>query len=71
MSRVPSNEQIEARAYELYIERGGADGHDVEDWLAAEEELNQRHAEVEAVFDQEKPETAKLGYAATASSRRK
>jgi ribosomal protein L7/L12 len=32
-------EQIAARAYERYLERGGRDGHDVEDWLAAEAEL--------------------------------
>jgi hypothetical protein len=71
MSRVPSNEQIEARAYEIYMERGGETGHELDDWLAAEKELHQRHEEVEAIFEQEKPETAKLGYAATASSRRK
>jgi hypothetical protein len=53
------------------MERGGETGHELDDWLAAEKELHQRHEEVEAIFEQEKPETAKLGYAATASSRRK
>lgn len=71
MSKQPSNEQIEARAYEIYLERGREDGHDVDDWIAAEKELSRRQREVEAVFEQEEPESKKLGYAATASSRRK
>jgi len=32
-------EQIRLRAYELYLARGGEDGHDVEDWLEAEAEI--------------------------------
>lgn len=32
-------ERIEARAYELYLERGGGDGAAMEDWLAAEREM--------------------------------
>jgi len=32
-------EQIERRAYELYLESGYVDGRDVENWLTAEEEL--------------------------------
>ena len=35
----PTREEIELRAHQIYIERGGADGHDVEDWLQAEREL--------------------------------
>jgi hypothetical protein len=31
---------IARRAYERYCERGCEDGHDVEDWLAAERDLN-------------------------------
>ena len=30
---------VKKRAYELYQERGMEDGHDVEDWLRAEEEV--------------------------------
>jgi hypothetical protein len=37
----PSREHIAARAYELYLERGGGDGGEIEDWLLAEEELSQ------------------------------
>ena len=37
----PANAGTRARrAYELYLARGGAHGHDVEDWLQAERELN-------------------------------
>ena len=32
-------DQIRMRAYELYEARGYVDGHDVEDWYQAEEEL--------------------------------
>lgn len=31
--------RIAARAYELYLARGGADGLAMDDWLAAEREL--------------------------------
>lgn len=36
----PDPDRIARRAYELYRERGGADGAALEDWLAAEQELN-------------------------------
>jgi DUF2934 family protein len=39
-NRKPTREQIESRAYELYLQRGGEDGNDLTDWLQAEEELN-------------------------------
>ncbi len=32
-------EEIRVRAYELYLERGGQDGFDQEDWRRAEEEI--------------------------------
>ncbi len=32
-------DQIRARAYELYEERGKEDGHDLEDWVRAEAEV--------------------------------
>jgi hypothetical protein len=46
--RIPSREAVERRAYEIYIERGSVEGHDQEDWFAAEEELMGRAEEVEA-----------------------
>ena len=38
---VLDRERLAARAYELYLARGGGDGQAVEDWLAAERELRQ------------------------------
>jgi hypothetical protein len=32
---------IRFRAYELYQQRGGEEGHAVEDWLQAEEDISQ------------------------------
>ena len=32
-------EKIEFRAYELYQHRGGAPGHEFQDWLQAEQEI--------------------------------
>ena len=37
----PTEEQIRFRAYELYVERGRADGQDIEDWFQAEKELTE------------------------------
>ena len=31
--------EVARRAFELYCARGGQDGHDVDDWLMAESEL--------------------------------
>lgn len=35
----PSSAEIAKRAFEIYCERGGLDGSDVQDWLQAEREL--------------------------------
>jgi hypothetical protein len=37
----PTNAEIAARAYELFVKRGRNDGSDVADWLQAESELIQ------------------------------
>ena len=38
----PQNEQqIRERAYEIYLARGGQDGDEVSDWIAAERELTE------------------------------
>ena len=42
----PTREDIELRAYQIYIERGCADGHDVDDWLQAEHELSEKYANI-------------------------
>ena len=36
-------DQIRARAFQLYEQRGRDDGHDLNDWLQAEAELSQVH----------------------------
>jgi hypothetical protein len=44
----PAKDEIEERAYEIFLVRGAQDGDDVTDWLAAEKELR-REARREAV----------------------
>jgi hypothetical protein len=39
----PIREEIELRAYQIYIERGRAHGQEVEDWLQAERELVEKY----------------------------
>jgi len=39
----PTRDQIETRAYELYLARG-EDSSAIENWLAAEDELKREHA---------------------------
>jgi len=36
--------EIRQRAYELYEQRGRQDGHDVEDWFRAEQEIKRRRS---------------------------
>jgi len=43
-------EQIAARAYQRFLERGGQHGHDVEDWLAAKEELQRSRERYEVLL---------------------
>ena len=40
MEKVPTREEIELRAYEIYLKRGGKEGDALDDWLAAEKELS-------------------------------
>jgi hypothetical protein len=37
----PTHSDIAKRAFELYCERGCRDGHDLDDWLQAERELQE------------------------------
>ena len=37
----PTHQEIAARAYQLYLQRGRQDGYSVDDWLQAEYELMQ------------------------------
>jgi hypothetical protein len=39
MTPVEVEEAVRRRAYEFYEQRGYVDGHDIEDWLLAEQEV--------------------------------
>lgn len=52
--QVPTREQIEHRAYELYVQRGGENGQDLEDWLAAEKELRNQHSSTGNLTDEKR-----------------
>ena len=43
---LPLEEQIQRRAYELYVERGSESGSDLDDWLQAEEEVRRAHERI-------------------------
>ncbi|HXT12606.1 MAG TPA: DUF2934 domain-containing protein [Candidatus Angelobacter sp.] len=40
--KYPDRAEVAQRAYELYEARGREPGHELEDWLRAEQELEQR-----------------------------
>ena len=40
----PSPTEIRQRAFEIHIERGGIHGCDLDDWMQAERELQQKHS---------------------------
>jgi hypothetical protein len=39
---LPLEEQIRQRAHEIYLQRGGQDGSEWDDWLQAEQEILRR-----------------------------
>ena len=39
----PSSAEIRERAFEIHIERGGIHGFDVDDWLQAKRELQEKY----------------------------
>ena len=45
--RQPTHEEIELRAYQIYVERGGAQGNELEDWLQAEFELIEKYGKTD------------------------
>ena len=40
----PTHEEIALRAYEIYLERGGAPGDAFQDWMQAERELLEKYS---------------------------
>ena len=63
MSNIPNREEIELRAYEIYIQRGCEDGHDLEDWAEAERQLTSS-SELASVVEESSPAVAELHRAA-------
>jgi Protein of unknown function (DUF2934) len=43
LTPAPNEDDIRVRAYHRYLERGGVDGMDFDDWVAAEKDLNVAH----------------------------
>lgn len=39
LPQAASEQEIRRRAHEIYLQRGGQPGHELEDWLQAEREL--------------------------------
>jgi hypothetical protein len=37
--RLPTTEEIQLRAYEIYLDRNGAPGNELDDWVQAERQL--------------------------------
>jgi Protein of unknown function (DUF2934) len=48
LERQEVKDGIARRAYEIYVQRGGQNGTDVEDWLKAEKELSGNLADASA-----------------------
>jgi hypothetical protein len=58
--RVITRDDIARRAYELFLARGGAEGHDVEDWLEAERQLEVEAGPITSNARSEVPQTVPL-----------
>jgi hypothetical protein len=43
---LPSREEIALRAYQIFLQRGGAPGNALDDWTRAERELLQKNGKV-------------------------
>jgi hypothetical protein len=39
--KVPTQKEIQLRAYEIYLRGGAENGNELDDWLAAEKELTE------------------------------
>ena len=56
IDQIVSHEEIEKRAYEIYLRRGGGDGRDLDDWFAAEQELAQERNQESEVYRSDRQE---------------
>jgi hypothetical protein len=55
----PTEEEIRARAYQIFLEHGGQSGHDIDDWLQVEYELME--LPVRKIAELEPPNAKKSG----------
>ena len=46
---IDTQEQVRRRAFEIYVQRGAQDGHDLDDWLQAEAEIISQQSQVMSV----------------------
>ena len=56
--RTISREELEKRAYELYLQRGAEHGHDEEDWLLAETQLSEERTRGRETSESSKAQSA-------------
>ena len=66
--RVITKDDVARRAYELFLARGRAEGHDVEDWLEAERQLQAESGsgrDVRSEVPQTSPRDFPTGYTAS------
>jgi hypothetical protein len=54
----PTQEEIQSRAYQIYLERHGAPGNPFEDWTRAERELSEAPAKKPKTIRKAKVEAA-------------
>lgn len=66
---VPTRDQIQLRAYELYLKRGGENGRDVEDWLTAETELRNQHSSTGRFDKRDESQRKSRTFAASSGSK--
>jgi hypothetical protein len=56
--RTIRREELEKRAYELYLQRGAEHGHDEEDWLLAEAQLSEERTRGRETSESSKTQSA-------------
>ena len=50
-NHAPNHNEIRRRAYEVYLERGGLSGHELDDWLQAEREIGRAALSIQTTKD--------------------
>jgi hypothetical protein len=56
--RTISREELEKRAYEVYLQRGAEHGHDEDDWLLAEAQLSEERTRGRETSESSKAQSA-------------